>query len=157
MLFPLSTHLFSYWSIPLKCWFEGSYRTAGQGEDPAWDSVYISSETFAALTNKSPLLWLYVQLFLACSESKFIVNSHLRNGTTQAVLLSLTVSDSDPDSIRSVDPNPYPDSESEVSGCEFGSIRIRIRKLRNFMFRSAGCSLWGLKASPVAWKSFKEA
>ncbi len=42
-------------------------------------------------------------------------------------------------------------------------IGIRIRegknykkkKIINFIFRSAGCSLWGLKASPVAWTSFK--
>ena len=48
---------------------------------------------------------------------------------------------SDPDSIRSMDPYPDPDSESG-SGSRRADITYKSRKkLRNCMFRSAGCCL----------------
>jgi hypothetical protein len=63
----------------------------------------------------------------------------------------------DPHKFELLDPDPDPHTN-----CGSGSRRAKMtqknrKKDRIFIFWSAGCSLWGLKASPVAWASFMEA
>jgi hypothetical protein len=60
---------------------------------------------------------------------------------------------SDPDTIWPVDP----DSGSGSGSRRAKMIHKKRKNLRNFIFLIAGCSLWRLKASPVAWTWFREA
>jgi hypothetical protein len=63
---------------------------------------------------------------------------------------------SDPDSIRSE--NPDPDSESGSGSMRAKMTHKNIKKFRNrnFMLEVLDVLFWGLKASPVAWKSRDE-
>ncbi len=87
-----------------------------------------------------------------CNSRPFCLSCHSESGTCRQGFRSGYVLD--PDSVRSVDPDPY-------SGSGSGSRRWKIKmthqswkKLRNFMVWSAGCLFCELKAFSVTWTSF---
>jgi hypothetical protein len=64
------------------------YRWQHNSPDTASHLCHFSSQTFVPFTNRSLLLWLYVQLFLASSQyPMFTVNSHLRLANIHTILI----------------------------------------------------------------------